>query len=41
LTKLDVKNEGDRKRIEDYWTHWNEDADVVDGLKLRTAKYFK
>jgi len=41
LTPLHVDNENDRKKIADYWTHMNEDEDTVDGLKLRTAIYFK
>jgi len=41
LTPLDISKEGDRHKVEDYWTHLNEDEDVVDGLKVRTAVYFK
>jgi len=41
LTPLDIGSEADRNKIEDYWTHLNEDEDVVDGLKLRTSLYFK
>jgi len=41
LTKLDVSNEADRNKIEDYWSHLKEEEDVVDGLKLRTSTYYK
>jgi len=41
LTPLDIGNEADRHKVEDYWTHLNDDEDVVEGLKVRTAVYFK
>jgi len=41
LTALDVGNEADRHKIEDYWTHLNDEGDSVEGLKVRTAVYFK
>lgn len=39
-TKLDLNNEADRKKVEEYWTKLNED-DVVDGFRAREVKYFK
>mmetsp|Transcript_52297 Transcript_52297/g.60041 ORF Transcript_52297/g.60041 Transcript_52297/m.60041 type:complete len:419 (+) Transcript_52297:38-1294(+) len=41
FTKLDPSNEADRKKVEEFWTKFNEDEDVVDGLTARTVKYFK
>ena len=41
FTKLDPNNEADRKKVEEFWTKFNEDEDVVDGLTARTVKYFK
>jgi len=41
LTKLDIDTEKDRKKIEVYWTHFNEDEDIVDGLRARTVSFFK
>ena len=38
--RLDPKNEADRKKIEEYWTKLNED-EIVEGLRVRDAKYFK
>jgi len=41
FTKLDSKNENDRKKLEEYWCGMNEDEDIVDGLKARTIRYYK
>jgi len=41
FTKLDSKNENDRKKLEEYWCGMNEDEDVVDGLKARTVRFYK
>jgi len=41
LKPLNTEDANDRKRIEDYWTHMNEDEDTVDGLKVRTSIYYK
>jgi len=41
FTKLDHTKEEDRKKVEEYWSGLNEDEDVVDGLTVRTVRWFK
>jgi len=41
FTKLDPNNEADKKKVTEFWAGLNEDEDTVDGLKVRTVKYFK
>jgi len=39
-TKLDHTNADHKKKLTEYWTNLKED-DVVEGLKVNVAKYFK
>jgi len=39
-TKLDHNNEADKKKVNEYWSHLV-DEQVVEGLKIKSAKYFK
>jgi elongation factor 1-gamma len=41
FTKLDHTKEEDRKKVEEYWAGLNEDEDIVDGLTVRTCRWFK
>jgi elongation factor 1-gamma len=41
FTRLDINNESDKKKLNEFWIGLNEDTDVVDGLVARTVKYFK
>jgi elongation factor 1-gamma len=41
FTQLHANNENDRKKVNEYWSNLNEDEDSVEGLKVRTCKYFK
>jgi elongation factor 1-gamma len=38
--RLDLSKEADKKKLEAYWTNLKE-GDVVEGLKVQEAKYFK
>lgn len=40
FTRLDATKAEDRKVVEEYWTNLSE-GDVVEGLKVKDAKYFK
>mmetsp|Transcript_8370 Transcript_8370/g.7438 ORF Transcript_8370/g.7438 Transcript_8370/m.7438 type:complete len:133 (-) Transcript_8370:362-760(-) len=39
--RMDPTNPEHRAKVNEYWTHLNEDEDTVEGLKARTIKYFK
>ena len=40
IRNCDINNPEHKKKVEEYWTGLNE-GDIVDGLKVQTAKYFK